>query len=269
MRLPAVAGTFYPSGKEILLSILRSFFGTAKPASSDCLALICPHAGYAYSGKTAAFSYAAAKNLESEDLTVIFIGPNHTGAGDLISISEEDWMTPLGISRCDTELATDIFNSSNLASMDDDAHVSEHSIEVQLPFLQHINPSAKIVCICMMGQDLDASRDIGKAIFEASKGKNVLVIASSDFTHYETAEKASALDAGAMERIQVLDDAGFQKKVEERGLSICGHGPIAAALHYSKLCGAKTAELLKYTNSGEETGDMQSVVAYASFAIRK
>ncbi|MEM2963542.1 MAG: AmmeMemoRadiSam system protein B, partial [Candidatus Anstonellales archaeon] len=158
---------------------------------------------------------------------------------------------------------------SYTASLDEIAHLTEHSIEVQLPFLQKLNPKAKIVCISMMAQNLEASLDIGKAIFEATKNRNVIVIASSDFTHYKSAEQASVLDASALEKIQTLEVEGFQREVESKNLSICGYGPISAAMHYSKLKGAKMAELLRYSNSGEVTGDYSNVVAYASLAIRK
>ncbi len=267
----AVSGAFYPSSGEHLSASIKRFFGVAKPSSSPCNAIIAPHAGHMYSGQTAAYAYSAAGNITDENITAVFLGPNHTGAGEIISISDDDWETPLGISKIDKELAAAIYYSSNLSSMDDEAHMGEHSIEVQLPFLQHLNKEARIVCICMMAQNIDAAQDIGQAIFKAQKEtkRNILLVASSDFTHFESAKKAEELDAAAMERIQVLDAQGFEEIVEKNRLSICGHAPIAAAMHYSKLKGSKTAELLKYTTSGAVTGDTSNVVAYAAFAVRK
>ncbi|MEM2138084.1 MAG: AmmeMemoRadiSam system protein B [Candidatus Anstonellaceae archaeon] len=273
MRYPAVAGSFYtpsaPALRDEMGRYLREASAAAKP--KERLAVICPHAGYMYSGKCAAYSYASASNWKEKDLTAIIIGPNHTGMGTPISVSYEDWKTPLGEMKCDMEMAEAIVKAGKIAKRDEIAHLKEHSSEVQLPFVQTVCPSAKIVCICMGWQDVPSAKDLGKAVHDAvwKTKRNAIVIASSDFTHYESAESAKRKDMPAIERLLALDEEGFEELVEERDLSICGHGPIAAAMHYAKLAGAKKCELLKYTNSGETSGDYGSVVAYASLAISK
>ena len=273
MRYPAVAGAFYTSSPSGLREQVESYLSEAAKSVSqkERLAIVCPHAGYVYSGKCAAYSYASCSNWKAKGLTAIIIGPNHTGAGTPISVSFDDWKTPLGEIRCDTELAEAIVKAGKIARRDEIAHFSEHSSEVQVPFLQACAPHARMVGICMGFQDYEAAEDLGRAIFDAIKmtKKNAIVIASSDFTHYEPAQSARQKDMPAIELLLKLDEKGFEEMIDSRSLSICGHGPISAAMHYSKLAGAKKCELLKYTNSGETTGDDSSVVAYASLAISK
>lgn len=273
MRLPAVAGAFYPSSASALRGGISEYLKDAEKAveAKERVAIVCPHAGYEYSGSAAAYSYAACSNWKRKDITAVIIGPNHTGMGTPVSVSFEDWKTPLGEMKCDVELAQAIVKGSKMAQRDELAHLSEHSCEVQLPFLQMKCPSAKIVCVCMGYQANEFAQDLGKAIFEAKKktGRDIVVVASSDFTHYEPAAIAKQKDTNAIARLLAMDEAGFENLVEARNLSICGHGPIAAAMRYAKLSGAKKCELLRYTNSGEATGDDSAVVAYASLVMSK
>jgi hypothetical protein len=288
MRYPAVAGSFYPAPPATLKRQVDGFLAAARkevkhsqaapsplPAASRPLkAIICPHAGYIYSGLTAAYSFVAAETqLKLPNTTVIILGPNHTGLGNPLAVSFDDWKTPLGTTSTDLPLAGRIIKSNKSITKNEAAHLAEHSIEVQLPFLQSINPNAKLVAICMGWQDDDSAKMLAKSIFDASRqpafaDRNILVLASSDFTHYESGEQARAHDEQPLEFIKALQPSAFEEEVEAAHLSICGHGPIAVALHYAKLAGAKKAELLRYTNSGKETdGDEKKVVAYASFAI--
>lgn len=271
MRPPAVAGAFYTSSAFALRDEVKRYLAEAAAAvrAKEQVAIICPHAGYMYSGKCAAYSYAACSNWKAKELTAIIIGPNHTGLGLPISVSFDDWKTPLGEIKCDVDLADEIVKAGKIAKRDEIAHMGEHSSEVQVPFVQVACPTAKIVCICMGVQDINSAKDLGKAIFEAVKktGKKAIVVASSDFTHYESADSAKKKDMPAIEKLLALEEVGFEDLVDDGDLSICGHGPIAAAMHYAKLAGAKKCELLKYTNSSEASGDYGSVVAYASLAI--
>lgn len=273
MRYPAVAGSFYTSAPSSLRGEVKGFLEDAakKVDAKERLAIVCPHAGYVYSGACAAYSYAACSNWERKDLTAVIIGPNHTGEGTPISVSFDDWKTPLGEIKCDAALAEAVVKNGKIARRDELAHAGEHSSEVQVPFLQMCAPGARMVGICMGVQDIASAQDLGKAVFEAVKktARDVIVIASSDFTHYEDAEVAKKKDDEAIKKLLKLDEEGFEGLCDEKNLSICGHGPIAAAMHYAKLSGAKKCELLKYTNSGEETGDESSVVAYASLVIGK
>lgn len=271
MRFPSAAGSFYTASASQLRAQVKGFLEAAarKVQAKERLAIVSPHAGYPYSGATAGYSFASAANFSSPNLTAIIIGPNHTGIGTPISVSREDWKTPLGEVKCDMELADAIISEGKIARMDETAHLREHSCEVQLPFLQLAAPEARIVCICMGWQDGKSAGDLAKAIFAAEKKtkRNIIVIASSDFTHYETAESAKAKDGGAISLLEKMDAVGFESLVDARDLSICGHGPIACALLYSKLAGAKKCELLHYTHSSEVTGDGGEGVAYGALAI--
>lgn len=273
MRHPAVSGSFYPSSESQLRAEVSGYLADAKKQvkAKERLAIVCPHAGYVYSGKCAAYSYAACSNWQGKRLTAIIIGPNHTGMGTPVSVSFEDWKTPLGVAACDLELAGAVVKSGHVAQRDELAHMREHSSEVQLPFLQFVVPDARFVGVCMGWQDYATAAALGKAIFEAVKRakRNAIVIASSDFTHYEPAESARKKDEAAIARLLALDEEGFEELAEEKDFSICGHGPIAAAMHYAKLAGARKCELLKYTNSGEASGDYSQVVAYAALAVGK
>lgn len=273
MRHPAVSGAFYTANDSELRREVKEYLSDAalQVEKKERLAIVCPHAGYVYSGKTAAFSFASCSNWEKKEITAIIIGPNHTGMGTPISVSNEDWKTPLGAVTCDSALAEEIVKRSKIAKKDEIAHIREHSVEVQLPFLQVCCPHAAFVGICMGVQDAAAAEDLGRAIYEAAKALKceIVVIASSDFTHYESADSAKKKDGAAIDFLKELDWKSFEKKVDGEDLSICGHGPIAAAMHYAKLAGAKKCELLRYTNSGEASGDFEQVVAYAALAMSK
>ena len=268
MRSPAVAGQFYHYDRARLALEVDGYLKTASQAELQGVkAIVAPHAGYMYSGQTAAYSYSAIPR--SFKGTFVIAGPNHTGMGDAISLSHEDWETPLGIARIDSELAHEIMDASNSFAHSEIAHTSEHSIEVQLPFLQRLFGRIDFVPICMGDQTIEAAHEVAHAISEAAKrtGRKILFIASSDFTHYEPAERAKEKDDAALELIRKMDEAAFENLVHSRDLSICGHGPIAAAIAYAKAQGAKEGRLLNYSNSGDASGDYGSVVAYASVAF--
>ncbi|MFA5108311.1 MAG: AmmeMemoRadiSam system protein B [Candidatus Micrarchaeia archaeon] len=275
MRYPAVAGSFYPLNANTLTREVDAFLAQGrKEVSVSANIAIAPHAGYEYSGKTAGYSFAALeKNLKKENTSMVILCPNHTGLGEIVSVSFEDWKTPIGTSSTDLRLAAKIILSCPLMRRNEAAHFREHSIEVMLPFIQRINPKAKIVAICIGVQGEKIASEVGKAIFDACsdnefKDRNILLLASSDFTHYESGERAKLMDKMPIEFIKKLDANALEREVEQNGLSICGHGPIAAAIYYAKLAGKKEAKLLKYTNSGKETnGNESSVVAYASLVF--
>lgn len=279
MRYPAVAGSFYPSSFEGVKRQVIAFLVEARQKAikqkNPPIAVVVPHAGYVYSGKTAAYSFAAIEEkLKLGNTVVLFFGPNHTGVAKApISISFETWMTPMGKSETDLEVAGAFLKECKLAQRDESAHLMEHSIEVQMPFLQLINPSAKVVCIALNMQNFDVAKAVGEAAAKIVGDKrfanrNFAVVASSDFTHYESAESAKRKDMPAIEKIMGFDAEGFEGVVEKFGLSICGHAPIAAAAIYAKEMGAKEGKLLRYTNSGEEVKSVDGkVVAYASIAF--
>jgi AmmeMemoRadiSam system protein B len=238
--------------------------------NQSLLGLIVPHAGYRYSGPVAAHSYyklASVGILES----IIILGPNHTGLGSGVStMTEGEWSTPLGDVPVDADLAREIADSSDLVDIEDEAHRNEHSIEVQLPFLQFIYPRRfKFVPICMMLQDLKTSIEVGEAIAKAAEKHGAAVLASSDWTHYEPHEEAQSKDKQAIEAALQLNEKKFQEIIEERPVSACGYGPVTAMIHAAKLRGVRSGNLLSYQTSGDVTGDKRSVVGYAAASFEK
>jgi AmmeMemoRadiSam system protein B len=222
------------------------------------------------SGPVAAHAYFHLAKDGKPDVVVI-LGPNHTGRGSAISIMNDGvWRTPLGDVEIDTETANRIVQASDIVDVDDRAHVHEHSVELQLPFLQYLYGSEfKFVPICLMMQDLVSSREVGKAVASALNGKNGLVIASSDLTHYEPQERAESKDKMAIDAALALDEERYYNVVESYGISTCGYGPVIATMTASKELGAKNAELLCYKTSGDVLGDRSAVVGYASMAFTK
>ena len=280
VRSPCQAGAFYSGTKSSLTKQIeicfRHKFGPGKlpevnrNGKRSIVALVCPHAGYMYSGAVAANSYYALAG-DGVPQTCVILGPNHTGMGSGVSIMMEGaWETPLGVSSIDTETAKKIQQQTKMIDIDESAHRLEHSIEVQLPFLQYVyGLNLKFVPVCMMMQDLTTSIEVGEAVSNAVDGMNTVVIASSDMTHYESQTAASKKDRLVIESILSLDEESLQKVVESQSISMCGYGPVTAAVRAAKLLGAKTASLLSYKTSGDVTGDTSSVVGYASISITK
>jgi len=266
MRYPAVAGSFYTADAKALEAELGGYMARAATHKGKMFAAVAPHAGYMYSGPVAAFTYRAiADNVKAP--VFVIAGPNHTGEGGLISVSKEVWRTPLGDVRSDGELASAIAREAN-ALIDEVAHRSEHSVEVQLPFLQHAFGNFGFVGICMQMQEPESAAALGKAVATVAKRlkRDVFFIASSDFTHYAPRRVASAVDQRAADAICALDADGFWKLIHA-GASICGPGPIAAAMEFAKQRGAKKGVLLRYGDSGEAAGDVTAVVGYASIVF--
>ena len=273
LRRSVVAGEFYSSSAKELDAFISGAIDEAmipEGMEKGC-AYVSPHAGYEYSGKTAAYTYKAlSMNAHIKDIdSIVLVGPNHTGIGTQVSVSAADWETPLGIVRNDLELSRAIVESSSNAEFDESAHGEEHSIEVQLPFLQHLGIDKKAAFICMGYQDLETSDDLASAIVNAADklGRNVVVIASSDFNHYEPVKAGEKKDRALFGKIESLDYAAFNRLVEGIGSSACGYGPITVAMEYAIKRGCKRGVLLDYSNSGLATGDFSSVVDYASFAM--
>ena len=279
-RNPSQAGTFYPGTSSSLRSeIERCFlheFGPGKipkvrkDSIGSIKALVSPHAGYSYSGPVAAHSYYALAS-EGTPESVIILGPNHTGMGSGVSImTEGKWLTPLGELSIDTEIAESICKTSSIIDVDEKAHLNEHSIEVQLPFLQYLyDESVSFVPICMMMQDLETSVDLGNAIAESIHERKALVLASSDMTHFEGGKIAEVKDREAIDAILKLDEAELFRVIESKMISMCGYGPVISAISCGKKLGAKKAKLLSYKTSGDMTGDHSSVVGYASLIFCK
>ena len=270
MRKPAVAGAFYPASKKdvdwAVEECMREAKKVAKPVGA--YSGVAPHAGYIYSGVAAAATFLGIKELKEAE-TVVIAGPNHTGMGGLVSLSTEDWGLPVGVLKNDKEFGKEMVKGATFLKAENSAHLHEHSIEVQLPFLHAVNPDAEIVPVCMMEQGIEGARDLAESVLKAEKalGREAVVIASSDFSHYIPAEIAEERDKEAIGHILKLDAEGFQEGRRRQDWSICGYGPITAAMLYAKAKGSKKGLELIYINSGEVTGDYSQVVAYASIVF--
>jgi len=267
IREPAAAGKFYPASPPQLEDTIRSMLDPAAE-KVDAIGLVSPHAGYTYSGPVAG---AAISRINLKD-TAIIIGPNHTGLGKRFSImTEGSWRTPLGDVDIDSELAGEILALSDPLEKDSQAHQHEHSIEVQLPFLQYLRPDIKLVPIVQSHVGAKAYKELGESIAQAIKKTNreAVIIASSDMTHYEPQAQAKEKDTQAIEAILGLDEDELMKRVEELDISMCGYAPTVALISAAKALGADKAELVKYQTSGDTTGDYDSVVGYAGIVIRK
>ena len=280
IRRPYVAGTFYEGNAESLKQqVERCFlhkFGPQKMPKVNAsgprklIGLICPHAGYAYSGPVAANAYYKLAQDGKPD-TVVILGPNHTGYGSAIALMNDGfWRTPFGDVEIDGETADQIVSETRLVDTDDSAHRFEHSIEVQLPFLQYLYDSEfKFVPICFLMQDLQSAIEVGKALIEVLATKNAVVIASSDLTHYEPQVDAERKDMAALKAVQALDEKLLFSTIEEQNISACGYGPITALITFAKGMGVKDAKLLSHRTSGDIINDYSSVVGYAAVSFQK
>ncbi|MCK4320638.1 AmmeMemoRadiSam system protein B [Candidatus Bathyarchaeota archaeon] len=280
IRHPSQAGAFYAGTAQSLKAQIEGCFthrfgpGKLPKVVEDGLrnvvGLICPHAGYMYSGPVAAHAYYNLAADGKPDVVVIF-GPNHTGRGSALALMNEGvWRTPLGDVEIDTLTAKQIVDESRIVDVDDSAHTFEHSIEVQLPFLQYLYGSTfKFVPICFLMQDLESSREVGRAVAKALSGKNSLIIASTDMTHYEPHEQAQRKDKMAIDAVAKMDEELYYSTVKSQNISTCGYGPTVAVLTAAKLLGAKRAQLLCYKTSGDVISDFSSVVGYASMSFTK
>jgi hypothetical protein len=263
-RQAAVAGQFYPGTRDQLEQTLGSLIQQApvKPA----LGIMVPHAGYVYSGAIAGEVYGA---VEMPDLFVI-LGPNHTGLGPQASIMDAGiWRMPQGDAYIDMALAKAIMSHTGLLEADETAHSYEHSIEVQIPFLQYLKQEVYFVPISIMLRDLASCREIGRAIAAAAKDdhRRVLVVASSDMSHYETQEAARRKDEIALGRVLSLDPDGLLQTVSENRISMCGAAPVSIMLSACLELGATKCELVRYATSGDVSGDYSQVVGYAGAVV--
>lgn len=265
IRNPVVAGQFYPASSSQLKAMIEKMVDK-KATKQEVIGLVSPHAGYVYSGPVAGAVISRVKFKE----TFIIIGPNHSGRGKPFSImSEGIWRTPLGDVEIDSELGKKILALSDHLEEDEVAHMYEHSIEVQVPFLQYFKPGIEIVPIMLAHYSGAAYKEIGREIARAVKelNKEVVIMASSDMTHYEPHEYAQRKDNQAIEAILALNEDELLKRVDELNISMCGYAPVTSLISAAKELGAKQAELVKYQTSGDTSGDYSSVVGYAGIII--
>ena len=275
IRTPAVAGMFYPKETHELKSAIHDCFlhpfgpGKTPPLENDekILGVICPHAGYMYSGPIATNSFYHISSQKPE--LVIIIGPNHWGIGCNVAVMKEgQWQTPLGNVEVDTDSAIKLNEISKMTELDFFSHTKDHSLEVQVPMLQEIySHKFKILPIILIDQGCKTARELGKALAKIAKIKKTVIIGSSDFTHYEENSYAYKQDKLLIEPILELDVERFYSILQENQISACGYGAIASTMVACKELGASKGTLLKYATSGDVVGDKSSVVGYASIVF--
>ncbi|MCQ2078982.1 MAG: AmmeMemoRadiSam system protein B [archaeon] len=269
MRVPAVSGTFYPAEESVLREQIRQCFanGPGEPVMGigkrSVSAVVVPHAGYVYSGTCAAYSYKALAENGHPDAYIV-IGPDHVGVPFEFVMSSEDYVTPLGVCPVHQGIAARL---RELIPDDPMAHMREHSIEVQIPFIQYIDPQAKIIPIIMGRQDMLAAERLARALQTACEGFNVVVIASSDLEHYVPKAVAEHADAHFLNTVASGDVSSMYDELRMNSLSVCGYGPIATAMIFS---GPSKAQILNQTDSFESARlDSGSVVGYGSVVFTK
>lgn len=265
IRQSVVAGLFYPSSASELKRQMSSFI-TVSGDQQNAIAAILPHAGYVYSGDVAG---AVISRIRIPEL-VVLIGPNHYGRGESIAVTAADaWATPLGDVPVAKDLRARLLSDIPQLVLDDRPHEQEHSLEVLLPFLQHVRPQVKIVPVALKHLNLEEASAFGTLLARTVNNwhQPVLLIASSDMNHFLPAEENVRLDARAIDAMTRFDVPGLYRVVEECQISMCGVLPVVSVMEAAKLSGAKHCELVRYSHSGEKSGDNRRVVGYAGLIM--
>ena len=275
VKQPNVAGTFYPADKNELSKAIDSYLAGYKVigGEGDLVGIIAPHAGYQFCGKVAGYAYKQLTNKSFD--TVIIIGPSHYMSFDGISvIPSGEYATPLGNVKIDSEMSASLMSFDPRISYVKQAFEKEHSVEVQIPFLQKTLKNFKIVPVVMGFQTLENSNILAQAIVKAitshepgKKPKRVLIVASTDLSHYHTAEVAGTMDAVAIDDISKGDAGALASHIASGECEMCGYGPVITEMLAGDQLGANSYEILKYADTGDATGNKSSVVGYMSAAV--
>jgi AmmeMemoRadiSam system protein B len=271
VRHPAVAGQFYPSTEMQVRAEIEAAFRSplgpgevpqiSKDGKRSIVGAVVPHAGWMYSGPVAAHVYAALAR-DGFPETFIIIGPNHHGAGAPVATTTMDFTTPLGAATIDQEV---VGRLGHIVVDDPTPHRFEHSIEVQIPFLQYLSEEVRFVPISMSAQDPQTAAETAAEIRDAVAGKDVVILASSDMSHYVPAEVARRKDMAVIDKVLALDAPAVYDEVSRLSVSMCGYGPVMTMI---MACGGSSAELLKYVSSGD-VAPMREVVGYAGIVVRR
>lgn len=264
VRKPHVAGDFYPAQPETLQKLLADFLEPKAPLKHSS-AVILPHAGYIYSGKTAG---QVMRQVQVPDVCFL-IGPHHRGEGSPFALfADGAWETPLGRVPIDRDFAAGLLEASHDLTPDSEAHQREHSLEVEVPFLQYRNPKVKIVPLVLGTLNLDRVREVALSLIEFLKSRSgFLIVASSDMSHYESDAATREKDRHALQAIEALDEEALARAVVNFRITMCGFAPVYMTLILAKALGARRAALVNYTTSAEVSGDYDRVVGYAGFII--
>ncbi len=273
-----MAGLFYPAGERELRKLVRDCFvgplgpGKLPPQSRAAerrvAGLISPHAGLVYSGPVAAHGFLVLSS-EAMPRRVVILGPNHRGMGAPLALSGAvEWSTPMGNVKVDREGADRLLARDKTLQIDESAHAPEHSLEVQLPFLQFIYSNGfAILPIVMEWAELEACQSLGRSIAATFSPADTVIIASSDLTHYESEQRARAKDEVALQAIEALDAPGLLAAAEQYGITACGIGPIITMMAACLEWGRPQCRVLRHATSGDVSGDHDRVVGYASVAV--
>jgi len=268
IRLPAVSGRFYPADPAALTDQIEQLTRAAQPAEKQAArGCLVPHAGYKYSGHVAAAVYA---RLTLPHCFVI-LGPRHFPQGEPLAVlSEGTWQTPLGEARIDSPLAAELKRACPLLREDSVAHRAEHSLEVQLPFLQRLAGDFRFVPIALGTVQFAELQQLGQALADvlSTRGEETLIVASSDMNHYESDTVTRIKDRKAVDKVLALDPRGLYDTVRRESISMCGFGPAVTMLTAVRQLGATRAELVRYATSADVTGDADEVVGYAGIVVQ-
>ena len=272
MRYPAVAGQFYERDPVALRKQIEACYrhpigpggrpAVARGGPRSLKGMVVPHAGYIYSGPVAAHAYAALAR-DGPPRSFVILGPNHTGLGAAMALGAHDWETPLGVATYDADLGARLHRDP--ITEDIVAHSREHSIEVQLPFLQDLLGEVRFVPICMGLQELKIAVEVGEVVRDAIHGTDTVVLASTDFSHYIPKAEAARRDRKAIDKILASDVKGFYRVIKEEDVSMCGYGPVIAMM---TAVAPSKPELLRYASSGD-VAPMDDVVGYAAIGMRR
>ncbi|HUJ30522.1 MAG TPA: AmmeMemoRadiSam system protein B [Candidatus Acidoferrum sp.] len=265
IRSPVVAGRFYPSDPRELAGQIDSFAPKGNP-KRPARACVVPHAGYMYSGHVAGAVYSSLKIPDR----CILLGPRHFPRGEpMATLTQGKWKTPLGEAAIDSALAMELARADPRLRDDFVAHEHEHSLEVQIPFLQRLAPEFQFVPVVLASDRYGALEELGHAVARvvAAHDGPVLIVASTDMNHYESDEITRVKDRKAIDKILALDPRGLYDTVRQEGITMCGYAATVATLVAAIDLGAKAAKLLRYATSGDITGDRDEVVGYAGFTI--
>ena len=267
MREPVVAGRFYPADKKELHSVIEEYTREARNKPGlEALAVMAPHAGYVYSGRLAGKTLATVQIPK----TVLLIGPNHTGHGISAALSSQAWSTPLGLVQVNNDLIRLICKNSKIIGVDEAAHAYEHSLEVQIPFLQELQHNVSVVPLTLGQLSYEKCEEIAESLYQSIIGchDKILILASTDMNHFESRSISQAKDRLALNAIEELDPFILYSTVHQNKISMCGVIPVVITLLVSRKLGAQKAILLDYTDSGDISGDTEQVVGYAGVIIQ-
>lgn len=267
LRQPAVAGSWYPGDPDALSAEVDRHLEEAEPGpAGTVLAIVAPHAGLRYSGPVAAFAYGLLAG-RSYDVAVL-VGPSHHVAFEGVAVyARGAFATPLGCVNVAEDCAGAIARASSSVIDRPGAHLREHSLEMQLPFLQRVLPDTPIVPLVMGRQTRDTILDLGAGLARALAGRQALLVASTDLSHYHDAATAARLDGRVIDKIRRFDSEGLLRLLERFPQHACGGGPTVSVMYAARALGADDARILRYADSGDVSGDKDAVVGYVAAAL--